>query len=82
MDSNSKNPNRSSNSPNTKLVEELYLQRLTYALINSLRINCWQSWCLSRLGQSVKAGIDRIFAHFPLKISNATNDESCVPQKD
>jgi hypothetical protein len=39
--SNSKNPNRSSNSPKTKLVEELYLQRLTYVLINGLSINCW-----------------------------------------
>jgi hypothetical protein len=36
----------------------------------------------SRLGQTAEAGVDHLFDRLPLKISNATNYENCVPQKD
>jgi hypothetical protein len=56
-------------------------KRPTYLLIKGLSMNTRPTWCLSRLGQNVQAGVDRIFAHFPLKISNVANYKMCVPKK-
>jgi hypothetical protein len=58
------------------------LQRLDYEILLGL-VRTWaQTFYFSRLSQNAKAGVDRIFEHLPLKISNAANYEKCVPQKD
>jgi hypothetical protein len=54
-------------------IGEQLLQRPTYLLINVLSINFRGKCHFSRLGQSANVGVDRIFAHLPLKISNSTN---------
>jgi hypothetical protein len=51
-------------------------------LINGLSTKSWQSFYFSWLGQTAKAGVDRIFEQFPLEILNVANYETCVPRKD
>jgi hypothetical protein len=44
--------------------------------------NLAQRFCFSRLSQKVETGVDRVFEHLPLQITNDANHENCVPQQD
>jgi hypothetical protein len=41
-------------------------------------MNTKPTWCLSQPDKNADAGVDRVFANFPLKNSNAVNYECCV----
>jgi hypothetical protein len=56
-------------------------KRPTCVLINGLSRNVEQSSGFSWCRWIVKSAADQVFHHFPLQIYNATQEQSCVPQK-
>jgi hypothetical protein len=62
-------------------IEEHFSQRPTYVLINRLSVNCRQRSGFLGAGEQELLALTTALHHFPLQISNATQHESCVPQK-